>query len=199
MIFTGLDIETTGLNPMTDRIVEIGVSSPTGFRARWLVNPERPIPHEASSIHGIRDAQVKHAPTFIGAWSEAFTAIMRAGAVVVTWNGRAFDLPFINAELRRAGLHALQMDPDTVLDAFLWAKRTPQRWQTNDLGVVASWFGINTGVRHSAADDAHTTALVAEAMRNDGCLPLDMRTALWEQVKRARPSPWSKGSGGPEA
>ena len=62
------DLETTGINVAKDRIVEISILKvyPNGNRESktWLVNPEMPIPKQASDIHGITDDKVAEEPTF---------------------------------------------------------------------------------------------------------------------------------------
>src|SRR5665647_80078 len=62
------DLETTGVNLSTDRIVEVAVIKilPDGTRQvkRKLINPGIPIPPQSTEIHGITDAMVKDAPTF---------------------------------------------------------------------------------------------------------------------------------------
>ena len=64
-----VDVETTGLSPaMGDRIVEMGlVVCEPGQRPRQasqFINPDRPIPGDARSVHGITDADVANAPRF---------------------------------------------------------------------------------------------------------------------------------------
>ncbi|MCE2675108.1 MAG: 3'-5' exonuclease [Sediminibacterium sp.] len=63
-----IDLETTGINVSTDRIVEIAIVKimPDGTKQvkRKLVNPEMPIPKAASDVHGISDEMLKDAPTF---------------------------------------------------------------------------------------------------------------------------------------
>jgi DNA polymerase-3 subunit epsilon len=63
-----LDLETTGINIVTDRIVEIALLKifPGGKQDEklMLINPEMPIPAQSSAIHGIKDEDVKDAPTF---------------------------------------------------------------------------------------------------------------------------------------
>jgi DNA polymerase-3 subunit epsilon len=63
-----IDLETTGINVSTDRIVEISLLkiSPNG-KEQWMtsrVNPEMPIPPKATAIHGITDEDVAGAPSF---------------------------------------------------------------------------------------------------------------------------------------
>jgi DNA polymerase-3 subunit epsilon len=62
------DLETTGINISKDRIVEICILKvfPDASRESktWYVNPEMPIPAEATAVHGISDEDVKDSPTF---------------------------------------------------------------------------------------------------------------------------------------
>ena len=62
------DLETTGVNITTDRIVEISILKvfPDGKEEKktWLVNPEMPIPAQATAVHGISDEKVANEPTF---------------------------------------------------------------------------------------------------------------------------------------
>ena len=62
------DLETTGTNIGKDRIVEICILKVNPDASResktWLINPEMPIPVEASAVHGIYDKDVENAPTF---------------------------------------------------------------------------------------------------------------------------------------
>ena len=63
-----IDLETTGINLATDRIVEIAIVKilPDGTKTvkHKLINPEMPIPKQSSDIHGITDDKVKDAQTF---------------------------------------------------------------------------------------------------------------------------------------
>ncbi len=63
-----IDLETTGTNLGTDRIVEIAILKllPDGTKSvkRKILNPEMPIPKASSDVHGITDEMVKDAPTF---------------------------------------------------------------------------------------------------------------------------------------
>ena len=63
-----IDLETTGVNLATDRIIEIAIVKvlPDGKRSvkRKLINPGMPIPKQSSDVHGITDEMVKDAPAF---------------------------------------------------------------------------------------------------------------------------------------
>tara|TARA_B100000795_G_C22796671_1_gene439688 strand:+ start:1833 stop:2660 length:828 start_codon:yes stop_codon:yes gene_type:complete len=100
------DLETTGVNIATDRIVEIAVLKvfPNGNKESktWLVNPEMEIPKESSAIHGITNEKVVTEPTF----KELATKVneMIAGCDLAGFNSNRFDIPLLAEELMRAGI-----------------------------------------------------------------------------------------------
>lgn len=100
------DLETTGTNVSKDRIVEICILKVNPDASResktWLVNPEMPIPKEASMVHGIEDKDVANAPTF----KEVAPKIMAMlnGADLGGFNSNRFDVPLLAEELLRAGI-----------------------------------------------------------------------------------------------
>lgn len=99
-----LDLETTGINIVTDRIVEIALIKVnvdgTEEEKLMRINPEVPIPEEASSIHGIYDDDVKDAPTFK---SVAKTlAQFLEGCDLAGFNSNRFDIPLLAEEFLRA-------------------------------------------------------------------------------------------------
>ena len=99
------DLETTGIDVEKDRIVQIAMIriEPGGGRTTFdtLVNPERPIPPEASNVHGIQDADVRDEPTFSRIRREVEDFL--ADADLAGFNSVNFDLPLLQAELRRVG------------------------------------------------------------------------------------------------
>lgn len=99
------DLETTGLDPETDRIVELAFFGGDGGELTGLVNPCVPIPAEATETHGITDSDVADSPTFADVAKQVETMI--EGAVLVGFNSLRFDVPFLDAELRRAGRSGL--------------------------------------------------------------------------------------------
>lgn len=98
-----LDLETTGINVTSDRIVEFSVLkiSPNG-KEEWMtsrVNPEMPIPPKTTAIHGITDADVANAPVFreIGKKLAAFLE----GCDLAGYNAIKFDIPVLAEEFLR--------------------------------------------------------------------------------------------------
>lgn len=101
-----LDLETTGVNLVTDRIVEIGVvkvmPDGTELRKRRLLNPQMPIPAEASAVHGIMDGMVAEAPTFREVANEVRQFLDDCD--LAGYNSNRFDWPMLVEEFLRAGL-----------------------------------------------------------------------------------------------
>ena len=99
------DLETTGLNITSDRIVEIAIIRVEidGSESEYLrrVNPEMPIPAEVSAIHGIFEADILDAPTFTEIAEEVVAFIGEAD--LAGYNSNKFDIPVLAEELMRAG------------------------------------------------------------------------------------------------
>ncbi len=100
------DLETTGVDTAKDRIVEISMVKvmPNGdevVRTR-LINPQMPIPAEATAIHGITDEKVKDAPSF--AQIAKSLAQFIEGCDFGGFNSNRFDLPMLVEEFMRAGV-----------------------------------------------------------------------------------------------
>ncbi|GAA4292043.1 3'-5' exonuclease [Aestuariibaculum suncheonense] len=98
------DLETTGVNITTDRIVEIAILKvhPNGKEEskRWLVNPTIPIPKEVTAIHGISDADVADKPTFKEIAKEVYNLIKDSD--LGGFNSNRFDIPLLAEEMLRA-------------------------------------------------------------------------------------------------
>ncbi|MFA9390409.1 MAG: exonuclease domain-containing protein [Prolixibacteraceae bacterium] len=101
-----LDLETTGINIASDRIVEIALLkvNPDGSEEEKLmrINPEMPIPEKVISIHGITDEDVKNEPTF----KEVAKTIAKfmEGCDLAGFNSNRFDIPLLAEEFLRAGV-----------------------------------------------------------------------------------------------
>ncbi|MDO6760139.1 3'-5' exonuclease [Tamlana sp. 2_MG-2023] len=98
------DLETTGINITSDRIVEISILKvfPNGNKESktWLVNPERPIPAEVTAIHGISDEKVANEPTFKELAKDVYNMIKDSD--LGGFNSNRFDIPLLAEEMLRA-------------------------------------------------------------------------------------------------
>lgn len=108
-----LDTETTGFDPETgDRIVEIGAVElmnhlPTGRTFHRYINPERPMPTAAFEVHGLSDEFLRDKPRFAEIAGD-FMKFVGLDARLVIHNA-AFDMKFLNWELKAAGHPTLPM------------------------------------------------------------------------------------------
>jgi len=97
------DLETTGVNVASDRIVEICIikSNPDGSEETKTlrINPERPIPLESSLIHGIYDEDIANAPTFKEVAQEIVDFL--GDADMGGFNSNKFDIPLLMEEFLR--------------------------------------------------------------------------------------------------
>ena len=98
------DLETTGINITSDRIVEISILKvhPNGKEERhtWLVNPEMQIPEEVTAIHGISNEDVAGKPTFKTLAKEIHNLIKDSD--LGGFNSNRFDIPLLAEEMLRA-------------------------------------------------------------------------------------------------
>jgi DNA polymerase-3 subunit epsilon len=120
-----LDTETTGLNPESgDRIVEIGCIEMvnrrlTGETRHAYLNPERKGNEDAIKVHGLTDAFLADKPKFADVADDILGFL--AGADVVIHNA-AFDVGFLNAELKRLGRAPFHTVAARVTDTLLMAR-----------------------------------------------------------------------------
>ena len=163
-----IDVETTGLDPYRDRIVEVaaargdlsvllrGETKPyfETFEAR--VNPGIPISKAASNVHGIHDKDVKDDESFAEVAAQLREFI--GTRTVIAHNSR-FDTAFLNAEFGRAGVESLSGNP-TYCTMRRFQQLCPG--EPSSLDAVAELVGRRrTGKHHGALEDTLLTAAVA--------------------------------------
>jgi len=145
-----IDLETTGANPVRDRITEIGIVEVDGDQVTtWnsLVNPERPIPAFIQQLTGINNAMVADAPTFAEV-AEALAERLQ-GRLFIAHNAR-FDYGFIKNEYQRLGqrFHA------EVLCTVRLSRKLFPEYPKHNLDSLIVRHHLHTGDRHRALADA---------------------------------------------
>lgn len=150
-----LDLETTGLSPLTDRIIEfaaikiipedqsIGVWSLTTF-----LNPEIPIPPRTTLIHGITDEMVLNAPTISSIKSDMLQFF--SNLPIVAHNAK-FDLGFIVNHFLK---HQIPLPPQDIYCSCKLSRHTHSEFKNHKLSTLASNLNIPLLRHHRAYDDA---------------------------------------------
>ncbi len=157
-----LDTETTGFDPETgDRIVEIGAVElmghvATGKTFHEYINPERAMPDEAFQVHGLGDEFLRDKPKFAQVGRKFKDFIGDAKLII---HNAAFDIKFLNAELKWMGLPLIPWEQ--AIDTLAIArKRFPG--SPASLDALCRRFGIDNGARtlHGALLDSEILAEV---------------------------------------
>ena len=156
-----IDLETTGINITSDRIVEIAIikilPDKTKLVKHKLLNPQMPIPKSSIEIHGITDDKVKNAPSFKEVANELKQFIDNAD--LSGYNSNRFDIPLLMEEFLRAGIQ-IDMSNRRMLDVqtifHMMEKRT--------LEAAYKFYCEKDLVEaHSAEADASATWEILEA------------------------------------
>ncbi len=149
------DLETTGTNPSTDRIVEISLIKvmPDGreMEHSHRINPGIPIPASSTAIHHITDADVANEPKFsdiaakLNKWLE--------GCDMAGYNSNKFDVPLLMEEFKRAGIPF-----DTSGRRFVDVQNIFYAMEPRTLVAAYRFYcGKDLEGAHSATCDTHAT------------------------------------------
>ncbi len=195
--YVALDLETTGLDPQRDAILELGAvrfrDGQILDRFSQVVNPGRPIPMAIQQLTGISQEEADAAPP-LSQVASAFRAFV--GSHPIVGHNVNFDIGFMRAN------DLYNYNP--LLDTFELALITLPGLSSYKLGRVAEHLGISLEHAHRAYDDAEATMHIFEAMRQqllevpaktldqivrmgqiaDWSLTLVFQDALEEQVRR---------------
>jgi DNA polymerase-3 subunit epsilon len=155
------DLETTGINIASDRIVEISylkVDLNGNETSRTLrINPGMPIPEKVTAIHGISDEDVKNAPKF----NEVAKSLAREieGCDLAGYNSVKFDIPLLAEEFLRSGV-----DIDLKRRKFVDVQVIFMKMEPRTLSAAYKFF-VNKELdhAHSAAADTRATYEVLQA------------------------------------
>lgn len=152
--FVAFDTETTGLNPLSDRVIEIGAVkfNSNGIIDSYdqLINPKISLkPHIVELTH-ITDSMLLAQPVFFNIANDFLKFI--DGTILVAHNAQ-FDLRFINAELARLNKSPLK---NQAIDTLRFSRTTFPKPETTSwkLGSLAQKLGVEVKNAHRADDDA---------------------------------------------
>ena len=149
------DLETTGINITSDRIVEISILKvfPDGKEESktWLVNPEMVIPQEVVEIHGISNEDVANKPTFKALSKEIYSMIKDSD--LGGYNSNRFDIPLLAEEMLRADID-FDMKGRLAVDVQTIFHKMEQRTLT---AAYKFYCNKNLEGAHSAAADTKAT------------------------------------------
>lgn len=176
-----LDIETTGLDPQADSIIEIGTVRFNGHRVEgeWttLVNPNRRIPPFITQLTGITDLMVQDAPPIRAVLAELQDFV---GDAPVLGHNVGFDLSF----LRKYGI----LEDNDALDTYEMASVILPRAGRYNLSALGQALSIPLPATHRALDDARVTCFAFQRLYEMTLkLPLDL---LAEIVRLSEPIEW---------
>jgi DNA polymerase III subunit epsilon len=156
-----IDLETTGINLGTDRIVEIAIvkilTDGTKSIKRKLINPGMPIPEGASDVHGITNEMVKDAPVFKQVAQELKQ--MLDGCDLAGYNSNRFDIPLLMEEFLRA-----EVDFDMKNRKLLDVQNIFHKMEPRTLSAAYKFYcSKNLEGAHGAEVDATATYEILEA------------------------------------
>lgn len=146
------DLETTGISPKTDEVVEISAVKVEHGKVTdefsTLVNPKRRIPYGASRVNGITDDMVAEAPFFEQVLEEFLEFI--EGFVLVGHNIARFDMNFLYRDVEKYFERSL---PNDYIDTLQMARRELPNLEHHRLTDLAEYYGISAEGAHRALND----------------------------------------------
>jgi DNA polymerase III epsilon subunit family exonuclease len=152
-----IDLETTGLSPLVDRIIEIAAFKVTKVgvtRFETLVNPEIPIPAHTTAIHNITDEMVLNSPRLIEVLNE-FKDFL--GELPIVAHNAKFDLGFIVMGLQR---EKIKLSSALIYCSCKMSRVTHKEMPNHKLGTLVKELQIPLINHHRALDDAYASLMV---------------------------------------
>lgn len=188
------DLETTGVDVRTDRIVSahVGILDHTGAVVRsraWLADPGVPIPEGATAVHGITTARARAEGRPVREVVDEVVAELRgifdAGIPVVAYNA-PYDFSLLKHEALRHGVAPIA-DPSPVIDPLVLDKAMDRyRKGKRTLEVVAAHYRVVLDGAHDASADAIAAGRVAQALAGRFRLPDEVEELHTQQIGWAR-------------
>lgn len=153
--FCVIDLETTGGNPETEKIIEIGMVKVENRKITeersFLINPEKDIPDFVQKLTGIKKADVEHSPKIEEVIDEIIQFI---GPCILVAHNTSFDIPFLNGVLKK--LKRPLMENKVICTNIMTKYMIPDIMSSN-LNYMSQIFGIPHSQAHRAIEDARAT------------------------------------------
>lgn len=161
-VFAVVDLETTGFNPQTDRIVQMAAVLVNGRGEvvdtfDTVVKPENPeqYEHGAEHVHGISREMVENGMPLRSALSRIWS--LTDGRVFTAHNAR-FDISFLEAESERVGMNR---QVSNYVDTLALARQADSdRQRKHSLQALCEHYGVTVERAHEAMSDAKATATI---------------------------------------
>lgn len=154
--FCVIDLETTGGNPETEKIIEVGMIKIENRKITeersFLINPQKDIPDFVQKLTGIRKADVEHSPKIEEVIDEIVQFI---GDSILVAHNTSFDIPFLNGVLKN--LQRPTMDNKVICTNIMTKYLIPDIMSSN-LQYMSQIFNITHSKAHRAIEDARATA-----------------------------------------
>lgn len=154
-VFTAFDTETTGLSSKYEKIIEIGAVKfdKNGIIDTYsvLINPEKVISSNITSITGITNQMVCNCPTF-SEITPSFLNFINETKLVA--HNAKFDISFVNAELEKTPYNNLRKSQCNAVDTVKVSQKVFPALPCYKLQELAKHFNIKVDAAHRAYDDA---------------------------------------------
>lgn len=154
-VFTAFDTETTGLYPISDRIIEIGAVrfNKDGIQDQFseLMYPQRCVPYMARKVNGITDSMLANKPLFADIYPRFEKFFV--DSMFIAHNSK-FDISFINSELEKINHQLLKSPQIPAVDTIKLTQKYFPHLRKFNLQYLASVFSIPVYSAHRALDDA---------------------------------------------
>ena len=171
-----IDVETTGINPRTDQVIEFAVQKglePGANSKTWRIKPSVAISEEAREVHGISEADLANCPSF-EAYADRIRQVLETSDIIIGYNFR-FDLEMLQAEFKRLSQKPADLSRAIILDPYrLWAACEPRSLSAASLRFA----GKELEDAHSSEADVRATGEVLSGMLSH----FNLAEESWEKI-----------------
>jgi len=181
--FIAFDVETTGLSPLADRIIEIGAvlfvnGKPTNSYST-LVNPLVSIPASASAVNHITNGMIKSAPIEQRAYPclIEFLGDALAGDTIMCAHNARFDFDFLCNTLSRLGFDA----DIRFVDTLSLSRKYVRGLENYKQGTLEAYFGLTNNAAHRASSDAENCGKILCSILDTAAAAIEVELKQIEQ------------------